>query len=399
MWKWIVVALAVLGAIGAASLTIKSAKVETIPPLRREPVRKPFQHAIVGAGIVEPESENVVIGVTEPGQVIKVFVAKGQVVKANDPLFQLDTRTLEAEKSSAEAALHSAQADLQRVQAYRRPEDEPGLRAKVEESTAALEQTRSDLLQAESSLIEAEWDKKDHDAQMKRLEASVQANATPITDLERQQFAVKMADARVDVAKARISSIKSQQQQAQARVKSSQADLQTFMAGPWKPDVEKAQATVEESKAKVASLVTEITRRTIRAPVSGTVLRCNLHEGEYAMAGTALPENAPIVLGDLSRLRVRVDVDEFDAPRFRAGAAAQAFFKGQSGKILKLEFVGVEPFVVPKRALTNSQSELVDARVLQVIYRVSSPDVPLYVGQQLDVFIEESGSDSHESEK
>jgi hypothetical protein len=45
---------------------------------------------------------------------------------------------------------------------------------------------------------------------------------------------------------------------------------------------------------------------------------------------------------------------------------------------------------VPKRALTNSQTELVDARVLQVIYRVVSEDVSLYVGQQLDVFIEES---------
>jgi len=393
MWKWIVIGVAVCGATGAVLVTARSTKAEVPPPLRQEPVRKPFARAIVGAGIVEPESENVVIGVTDPGQVLKVFVTKDQSVKAGDPLFQLDTRTLVAEKAAAEASLRSAQAELQRVQAYRRPEDEPGLRAKVEENLAALEQTRSDLAQAEASLVESGWDQKDHEAQVKRLEATVRSDASPVTELERQQYAVKMAEARVAAAKAKIGSIKAQAQVAEARVKSAKADLQTYLAGPWKPDVEKAQAAVEEARSKVAGLVTEIERRTIRAPAAGRILRCNLHEGEYAVAGNTLPESAPIVLGDLSRLRVRVDVDEFDASRFRAGAPAVAFFKGQPGRRFKLDFVCVEPFVVPKRALTNSQTELVDARVLQVIYRVSSPETPMYVGQQLDVFIEEADVD------
>ena len=47
-----------------------------------------------------------------------------------------------------------------------------------------------------------------------------------------------------------------------------------------------------------------------------------------------------------------------------------------------------EPFVVPKRSLTGDSTERVDTRVLQVIYRVERDDVPLFVGQQLDVFID-----------
>lgn len=63
------------------------------------------------------------------------------------------------------------QAELQRVRAYRRPEDEPGLPAKVEENLAALEQTRSDSAQAEASCVESGWGQEDHEAQVKRLEA------------------------------------------------------------------------------------------------------------------------------------------------------------------------------------------------------------------------------------
>jgi hypothetical protein len=38
--------------------------------------------------------------------------------------------------------------------------------------------------------------------------------------------------------------------------------------------------------------------------------------------------------------------------------------------------------------LTGDSTERVDTRVLQVIYRIERDDLPLFVGQQLDVFID-----------
>jgi HlyD family secretion protein len=43
--------------------------------------------------------------------------------------------------------------------------------------------------------------------------------------------------------------------------------------------------------------------------------------------------------------------------------------------------------VVPKKSLTGDNTERVDTRVLQVIYAVRNAQVPLYVGQQVDVFV------------
>jgi HlyD family secretion protein len=44
--------------------------------------------------------------------------------------------------------------------------------------------------------------------------------------------------------------------------------------------------------------------------------------------------------------------------------------------------------VVPKRSLTGDSLERVDTRVLQIIYEFSRPEFPVYVGQQVDVFID-----------
>jgi hypothetical protein len=60
-----------------------------------------------------------------------------------------------------------------------------------------------------------------------------------------------------------------------------------------------------------------------------------------------------------------------------------------TGAASRDQFFDVEPFVIPKVSLTGSNSERVDTRVLQVLYSLpTSPVIPLYVGQQMDVYIE-----------
>jgi len=94
-----------------------------------------------------------------------------------------------------------------------------------------------------------------------------------------------------------------------------------------------------------------------------------------------------IVMGDTSRLNVRVDVDENEGWKVRADAPAEAAERGNSTTKVPLEFVRFEPFVVPKKSLTGDSTERVDTRVLQVIYRFKDARVPFRVGQQMDVFI------------
>ena len=127
-------------------------------------------------------------------------------------------------------------------------------------------------------------------------------------------------------------------------------------------------------------------RGDVAAPVAGRVLQVNVRPGEYvgAAAGQAL-----VVLGDSGGLHVRADIDEHDIPRFRQDVDARAFLRGPERREVRLRFVRVEPYVIPKRSLTGDNTERVDTRVLQVIYDVTDQDQPLFVGQQVDIFIDE----------
>jgi hypothetical protein len=88
-------------------------------------------------------------------------------------------------------------------------------------------------------------------------------------------------------------------------------------------------------------------------------------------------------------LQIRCDIDEQNAVRVFGDMPAIAYVKGDSANQVPLTFVRIEPFVIPKMSLTGSSTERVDTRVLQVIYSLAKPtEHPLYVGQQVDVFIQ-----------
>jgi RND family efflux transporter MFP subunit len=158
-------------------------------------------------------------------------------------------------------------------------------------------------------------------------------------------------------------------------------------------DVAVAQAQLAAAKAQLAASETAmerikllIERLTIRAPREGTIIQVNVRAGEYAATS---PKSPAMILGETEKLQVRADIDEQNATRIRAGQAAYGYLKGDPTITFPLEFIRIEPYVIPKVSLTGSSTERVDTRVLQIIYSMERPkDPPLYVGQQVDVFIE-----------
>jgi HlyD family secretion protein len=151
---------------------------------------------------------------------------------------------------------------------------------------------------------------------------------------------------------------------------------------------QKAEAQLAQARAQLKSTEVDLERLTVRSPVDGQVLQVKVHLGEFAPTG-ALPTPL-ILLGSVDKLHVRVDVEEHEAWRVQPDAGAAAAVRGNANLRTPLTFVRFEPFVVPKKSLTGDSTERVDTRVLQVIYRVENQNVPLFVGQQMDVFIDAS---------
>jgi multidrug resistance efflux pump len=313
------------------------------PPPVVEPARSPFARTVAASGLVEAQTENISVGTHLPGVVAEVHVKVGQQVKKGDPLFRLDDRHLQAERAYRQASLRAAKAQLARLEQMPREEELPPSKAKVREARANLH---------------------DQQDQAERARKLIRSRAVAEEELVRREQAAKMAAEQLARAEAEYALLK---------------------AGAWAPDKEVARAAVTQAEAQLGQTETELERLTVRAYVEGEVLQVNVRPGEYVGAP---PGQALVVLGSVKRLHVRVDVDEHDIPRFRPGAPARAAVRGDPRLQHDLKFVRVEPYVVPKKSLTGDNTERVDTRVLQVIYAVAQGRGRLYVGQQVDVFIE-----------
>ncbi|AWM36880.1 putative efflux pump membrane fusion protein [Gemmata obscuriglobus] len=330
------------------------------PPV--DPGRSPFGRQVAGAGIVEPETENIAVGTHVPGVVKAVHVRPGDRLLAGAPLFDLDDRQMTAELAVRRAARDSAEAQLAKLEAMPRKEELPPLEAKVVESKANLDD--------KTKLFERA---------RRELNSGVGSNES----YETRQMAV-------DVARAQL--------------RRTEAELELSRAGAWAFDAAVSRAAVAQAQAQMEQTRTELDRLKVLAPrvrkpgadrtldpipsgdlVEFKVLQVNVRPGEYV--GTTAGQ-ASIVLGTVGRLNVRVDVDENDIGRFKPGMKGTAAPRGEPGTRFPLTFVRVEPYVVPKKSLTGGNTERVDTRVLQVIYVIDRADVPLYVGQQLDVSLD-----------
>jgi multidrug efflux pump subunit AcrA (membrane-fusion protein) len=149
---------------------------------------------------------------------------------------------------------------------------------------------------------------------------------------------------------------------------------------------EAALNELKEAEASMEVIASKIQRSTIRAPMNGQVLQVNIHVGESADVNPF--DNEPHMLfGQTDPLHIRVEVDEDDAWRVQKGAPAVAYVRGNSSISVPLDFLYIEPYIIPKSALTGDNQERVDTRVLQIIYSFERGKLPIYPGQIMDIFI------------
>lgn len=317
---------------------------QTVPKVEppKPPASSPYAKALAGSGMVEPETENIAIGSDRPGVVADVRVKVNDPVAKDDELFTLDDRELKADVAVKEANLRAARVALDRLEKQRK-EEIPVAEAKVREAEALVREA---------------------DDMLDRARALVGTAALPREELVNRERAASVTRAQL------------------ARTK---AELALLRSDAWQAELETAKVAVVQAEAQLDAARTDKERLVVRAREPGKVLQVNVRRGEFVGAP---PGQALIVLGRTDRLHVRVDINEYDIPRFDKDLPATASFRGNTGERFPLEFVRVEPYVIPKKSLTGSNTERVDTRVLQVIYRLATPTPAAYVGQQLDVFFD-----------
>lgn len=304
----------------------------------------PFKSYISGVGIVEASSDNISIGTPLNRIVERVFVNVGQEVKKGEVLFTLEYQDLQADLAARQVDYEIAKAKLQKMEHLPRQEDVTTAEANVKSAQVELEQAQN---------------------QYQMVQGLGDSRALSQQEINRRRF---------------------NYEQAQARWQEAQANLNKIKAGAWKPDLAIASLEVQQAKVSMDRVQADIQRTIIRSPLNGKVLQIKIHEGESPIA---IGTNDPLmVVGNTEELYLKVSINQYDAPYFRPDAPAVAFLRGNARIEFPLEFVRLVPYLVNKQNLTNDLTDRVDTRVLQVIYHIKNQDHHIFVGQQMDVFIE-----------
>lgn len=349
MVRWATIVLSVIGiVIGVVAVTTGK---RTIPdaPLARPASVNPFGRGVAALGIVEPAGRVIEVAAPEPGLVTEVLVDVGDVVTKGQPLMQLDTRDIESQIIRAEGELKARDAEIKRWYAIPRVEDIPPLEAAVQ--------------RAKATQVDAE-DK------LQRTSDAVKSGAMSARDVASSQAAVEVARAELASAAAALAKLK---------------------AGGWKADLEVAQANFDSTKAQIAALQVLKERMTVRAPREGTVLRRDVEPGEYVQGPSMA--NPAMVLGDLTKLHVRAQVDEEDFALIGMDSKAVGRTRGAWPREIQLRIVRIEPFARPKMNLSGANSERTDTRIIDVLMAIIGNDgvsgtMGIVPGQAVDVFFD-----------
>jgi multidrug resistance efflux pump len=149
-------------------------------------------------------------------------------------------------------------------------------------------------------------------------------------------------------------------------------------------DLKRAEAEVAYAEAGVQEAEALLAKTYVRSPIDGRVLRRYRKSGE-SVSGKG---DTPIVsLGDVSRLRVRVDVDETDVARVHVGQAAWMRADAFGERRFTGRVVRVGQALGRKNLRTEEPTERVDTKILETLVELDAGQT-LPVGLRVDAFLE-----------
>ncbi len=258
------------------------------------------------------------------GGVAKYFRAdEGSIVMAGDTLAVLDAIDWVYQLRQAEANLAAVDAQYK---------------------LAARGARQEDLIQAEASFRSAETD-------VKRMEELAPTGSVSSKQLE----------------------------DARTRFTLAQQSYEKLKRGSRQEEIEIARARRDQAEAQVSSLKKKVSDCTIVSPISGTVTKRFVEQGELVGPGMSV-----FRVANLSEMDIMIYVSETELPKVKLGQSAKVMVDAFSDR----EFQGKVVFISPTAEFTPKNIQTKDERtklVFGVKVHVFNPDGSLKAGIPADV--------------
>jgi HlyD family secretion protein len=296
---------------------------------------------IAAPGLIEPISEEIQISSEIRGKLREVRVEEGDLVKRGQIIAVIVNNDYAAAVASARAQIQEKEAELRRVINGARKQERQQAWQGVEETKAQMENAQ---------------------AEMKRRKALYEKGVIAKEEADRAEREFKVTTARFDAASERHSFVDDEARE-EDRAKA-------------EADVALAYAQLDEAQARFEKTF-------VRAPIDGVILRKHMKTGESV---SEMRENPIVTMADISKLRVRMDVDEVDVGKLQIGQRAYVTAEAYAGEKFYGQIVRIGQILGKKNVRTDEPSERVDTKILETLIELEDGR-KLAPGLRVDAYI------------
>lgn len=293
-------------------------------------------------GRVEPRTGEIQITAGMLGRVSQVLVAVNDKVEAGEMMIRLDDDEVRARLVSAES--------------------EAGARRR-ERDSQPVAAGRDEVRRAEDAVYAAH-------------------RAVAAARFELDDAVTAKRKAAGGDTEQRLTEARKHLQDAQDRLQREEAALAAAQAKPGLPVPTRLESTLTAARADVEVAESLLDKTRVRAPIDGTVLQLSAKSGELVAPS---PERPLVVLGDLTVMRVKAELDERDVGKLKLGQ--KAFVRSDSfpGKEFEGHVSMLAPSLASQKLGSRGPRRPNDVEVLEVTIDLDGT-VPLLPGMRVDAF-------------
>ena len=304
--------------------------------------------AASATGRVEPKSREVRMSAEVPGRIVDIPTALNDRIKAGDLLVRLDDDDALTKVTAANA------------------EAQVRVRERNEEDARGLQLERRN---AEDSVANAE--------------RAVFAAQQEFDDALDQKRKGNGADDAVDKARTKL-------EDAGKTLTDKRATLATVNAKSGMPLPTRLESALVVARAELTGAELGVEHTRVRAPFEGTVLNIFGKVGEIAAPS---PENSLIVVGDLSQLKVRAEVEERDAAKIHAGQRVVVRADAYPDQDFEGRVASIAQSLSQPNIVSRGPRRPNDVEVLEAMVDLDGLP-PLLTGMRVDVFFKHDATAS-----
>ena len=275
------------------------------------------------------------------GRIMSLNIEEGRRVVQGEVLAEVERTEYQADAEQMRGVLMRNKAELSELQTGARPQEIAGATADLQEQEEVVSQLES---------------------QFKRLKEALKTNSVSMTEFEQAQSSFFSTRKRIDKLR---------------------QSLDMMKEGPRKERIAMAEAAVIQAEANLTKSLWRLENCTLRAPISGTILKKNAEKGNLVNPVAFSGSTSVCDIADLSDLEIDLNIQERDVSKVfvnqqcevRSEAFPKRVYKGTVSRLMPIadRAKGAVPVRVAVRVPEEEQGMYLKPEMSAIVVFFSAP--------------------------